>query len=68
MASMIPPYLNSSEPLVYSTGAPTPSFHYWWQLIVDALKATVGVTSLTIDGGNASNSGTPYFAIDGGSA
>lgn len=35
---------------------------------VDAIEADGGDTTLEIDGGDASNSGTPYIAIDGGSA
>lgn len=69
------PRLNLTVPIVEQNRTPTNFFHISWQLIVEAIEAIqtaisggVGGTSLFIDGGDSTNSGTPYVAIDGGSA
>jgi hypothetical protein len=66
------PYLNSGVPIAEQTRTPSTFFHTAWQILVDAVKTLqdggVGGTTLFIDGGDATNTGTPYIAIDGGSA
>lgn len=67
------PRLNSGVPIVVpNLGTPTSTFHIWWQKVVEQIEAlwlaVVGISTVQIQGGDASNSGTPYIAVDGGVA
>ena len=73
MAKTALPYLSDSVPIVVpQQGTPTSTFHIWWQILVDSINAlwvaVAGTSTVKVDGGDASNAGTPYIAIDGGVA